>query len=147
MDQVAELEEVFPTMHLKLGGGVELKLGPLNYLFMHANEPGAYCLGVFDNGGAGTLLGGITFRNTLVQVRACSPCLGLVQAEFVGRKQRLHRPVLSQRRMRMSELLPTGSSRACSGTHAFQRQHAGLAYVYVISISESIVLMRPTQAC
>ena len=36
---------------------------------MHTAEAGAYCLGVFDNSGSGTLLGGITFRNILV----CSP--------------------------------------------------------------------------
>ena len=41
--------------------GKALEVGPLNYLFMHVNEPGAYCLGVFDNGYQGTLLGGITF--------------------------------------------------------------------------------------
>ena len=68
VDKLAELEQVFPSLHLKLGGGIELKMGPLNYLFMHSSEAGAYCLGVFDNGAAGTLLGGITFRNMLVQV-------------------------------------------------------------------------------
>lgn len=45
-------------------------MGPLNYLFMHTAEAGAYCLGIFDNGQAGTLLGGITFRNILVEVGA-----------------------------------------------------------------------------
>ncbi len=48
--------------------GVSLETPPLNYLFMHSMEKGAYCIGVFDNGAAGTLLGGITFRNILVQV-------------------------------------------------------------------------------
>ncbi|KAK9808090.1 hypothetical protein WJX73_004596 [Symbiochloris irregularis] len=67
VDKAAELEEVFPVMRLKLAGAVDLRLGPLTYLFMHAAEAGAYCLGVFDNGASGTLLGGITFRNTLVQ--------------------------------------------------------------------------------
>jgi len=46
---------------------VRLRTGPLNYLFMHTGESGAYCLGVFDNGASGTLLGGISFRNILVQ--------------------------------------------------------------------------------
>ena len=45
-----------------------LRAGPLNYLFVHSTEPGAYCLGVFDNHQQGTLLGGITFRNVYVQV-------------------------------------------------------------------------------
>ena len=53
-------------------GGVTLRAGPLNYLFVHSTEPGAYCLGVFDNHQQGTLLGGITFRNVYVQV--CCLC-------------------------------------------------------------------------
>ena len=36
-------------------------------------QRGSYCLGVFDNGRQGTLLGGITFRNVLVQVRPQAP--------------------------------------------------------------------------
>lgn len=52
--------------------GVNLRMGPLNYLFMHTAEAGAYCLGVFDNGASGTLLGGITFRNILVEVTTCT---------------------------------------------------------------------------
>ena len=40
-------------------------------------QRGSYCLGVFDNGRQGTLLGGITFRNVLVQVR-CSVLVGIV---------------------------------------------------------------------
>ena len=45
-----------------------LSLPPRNYLFPHPNTPGAACLGVFDNGDAGTILGGITFLETLVQL-------------------------------------------------------------------------------
>lgn len=51
------------------GAGVVLRAGPLNYLFVHAGQRGSYCLGVFDNAHQGTLLGGITFRNVLVQAR------------------------------------------------------------------------------
>ena len=64
---------------------MKLRTGPLNYLFMHTGEAGAYCLGVFDNGASGTLLGGISFRNILVQVcggkqlatrnASCLPCV------------------------------------------------------------------------
>lgn len=50
------------------GAGAVLRAGPLNYLFLHAGQPGSYCLGVFDNAQQGTLLGGITFRDMLVQV-------------------------------------------------------------------------------
>ena len=45
-----------------------LSVSPLNYLFMHTRESNAFCLGVFTNYNSGTLLGGITFRDTLVQV-------------------------------------------------------------------------------
>lgn len=42
--------------------------------FVHAGQRGAYCLGVFDNAQQGTLLGGITFRNVLVQVQVLELC-------------------------------------------------------------------------
>lgn len=32
-----------------------LVLSPLNYLFVHTFNSGKYCLGVFDNGGAGAV--------------------------------------------------------------------------------------------
>lgn len=46
--------------------GVSFKLTPERYLFMVGR--GEYCLGVFDNGYQGTLIGGIIVRNVLVQV-------------------------------------------------------------------------------
>ncbi len=52
--------------------GTTFSLPPLNYLFMHTRESNAFCIGVFNNGGSGTLLGGITFRDTLIQVSAPS---------------------------------------------------------------------------
>ncbi|KAL4433645.1 hypothetical protein ABPG75_000086 [Micractinium tetrahymenae] len=61
------LSQVFPSMEIQFDQGTSLVLGPLNYLFVHTFNSGKYCLGVFDNGRAGTLLGGITFRNVLVQ--------------------------------------------------------------------------------
>lgn len=48
--------------------GSVVPIPPINYLFMHTRESNAYCLGVFDYGSSGTLIGGITFRDTLVQV-------------------------------------------------------------------------------
>nr|BBK07876.1 aspartyl protease family protein [Coccomyxa sp. KJ] len=63
----SKLEKVFPIFELQFADGVRLHTGPLNYLFMHTGEAGAYCLGIFDNGASGTLLGGISFRNILVQ--------------------------------------------------------------------------------
>jgi len=63
-----------PNVTLVLGGedgedgGAPLTLPPRNYLFPHPARAGAACLGVFDNGGAGTILGGITFLDVLVQL-------------------------------------------------------------------------------
>ncbi|PSC67812.1 acid protease [Micractinium conductrix] len=61
------LSQVFPSMEIQFDQGTSLVLGPLNYLFVHTFNSGKYCLGVFDNGRNGTLLGGITFRNVLVR--------------------------------------------------------------------------------
>jgi hypothetical protein len=59
---------VFPTGSLDFVGGASLRLPPHRYLF--AIGRGEYCLGLFDNGGSGTLIGGIAVRNALVTVRA-----------------------------------------------------------------------------
>ena len=45
---------------------VRIRMRPMQYLFKLAT--GSYCLGIFDNGQAGTLIGGISVRNVLVQV-------------------------------------------------------------------------------
>ncbi|GFH10757.1 peptidase A1 domain-containing protein [Haematococcus lacustris] len=68
---ITDLDSVFPRVELVMAGmtaGTDsvLVLKPLQYLFVLGT--GSYCLGVFDNGNAGTLLGGITVRNVLVQV-------------------------------------------------------------------------------
>lgn len=61
-----QLKEFFPTVDLYFEG-TTFSIPPLNYLFMHTRESNAFCIGVFNNGGSGTLLGGITFRDTLIQ--------------------------------------------------------------------------------
>jgi hypothetical protein len=54
-------------------GGAALALTPQRYLF--AAGRGLYCLGVFDNGDEGSLLGGILTRNALVQVPTAHLCV------------------------------------------------------------------------
>lgn len=62
-----ELSKTFPAVDLVLGSGQKYSLSPENYIFRHAKVPGAYCLGIFQNGkDPTTLLGGIIVRNTLV---------------------------------------------------------------------------------
>ena len=63
------LVDVFPNLTIRFEGDDELtlELPPKNYLFIHGHVADAFCLGVMDNGGAGTLLGGITARDVLVE--------------------------------------------------------------------------------
>lgn len=65
---VTQLSTFFPTLDMVFEGGAVLSMEPLQYLFVTSR--GSYCLGVFDNGRQGALLGGISVRNVLVQVRA-----------------------------------------------------------------------------
>ena len=67
---------------------------------MHTSESNAYCLGVFDYGSSGTLIGGITFRDTLVQVATASPlslpcqvCQSLAQVHYL--KCQIHSSIAS----------------------------------------------------
>jgi len=62
----ATLGHHFPNLGIFFEAGAALDLPPSNYLFIHGKEGGAFCLGVMDNGGSGTLIGGITVRNTMV---------------------------------------------------------------------------------
>jgi hypothetical protein len=59
------IHTMFPTAELVFDGGAALVLTPIRYLFkMRSN---AYCLGVFDNGNSGSLIGGVSTRNMVVQ--------------------------------------------------------------------------------
>lgn len=77
---ITGLRKVFPPVQFVFKDGVVLDLSPLNYLFVHTFESGKYCLGVFDNGDAGVLLGGITFRNVLVQYDLAKKRVGFGEA-------------------------------------------------------------------
>ncbi|KAA8531614.1 hypothetical protein F0562_006323 [Nyssa sinensis] len=64
---ISQLSKTFPVVDMVFGNGQKLSLSPENYLFQHSKVRGAYCLGIFQNGGdPTTLLGGIIVRNTLV---------------------------------------------------------------------------------
>ncbi|XP_057964422.1 aspartic proteinase 36-like [Malania oleifera] len=64
---VLQLSKTFPAVDMVFRNGQKLSLSPENYLFRHSKVPGAYCLGIFQNGkDPTTLLGGIIVRNTLV---------------------------------------------------------------------------------
>jgi hypothetical protein len=60
------LAERFPNMALVFDGAV-LTLPPDNYLFAWGEaRPGAFCVGVFDNGASGALFGALAVRDVLV---------------------------------------------------------------------------------
>ena len=65
------MNHLFPTFNLTFIGVNEeelpIKFLPENYLFVHPNEPNAFCVGVFDNGQQGSIIGGIFARNTLFE--------------------------------------------------------------------------------
>ncbi|XVE55808.1 hypothetical protein DITRI_Ditri03aG0186800 [Diplodiscus trichospermus] len=63
---VSQLSKIFPEVDMVFNNGKKLLLSPENYLFRHTKISGAYCLGIFPNAEATTLLGGIVVRNTLV---------------------------------------------------------------------------------
>lgn len=67
----SNVEYLFPTFNLTFIGvneeEVPIQFLPENYLFVHPNEPNAFCVGVFDNGQQGSIIGGIFARNTLFE--------------------------------------------------------------------------------
>ncbi|XWS21263.1 hypothetical protein CRYUN_Cryun30bG0040700 [Craigia yunnanensis] len=63
---ISQLSKIFPEVEMLFNNGKKLLLSPENYLFRHTKVSGAYCLGIFPNTEATTLLGGIVVRNTLV---------------------------------------------------------------------------------
>ncbi|KXZ54970.1 hypothetical protein GPECTOR_3g137 [Gonium pectorale] len=65
-DAFQGLEQYFPTAEFVLGGDMHLNLPPLRYLFL--SKPAEYCLGFFDNGMSGTLIGGVSVRDVVVTV-------------------------------------------------------------------------------
>ncbi|GJP38929.1 hypothetical protein CLOM_g23338 [Closterium sp. NIES-68] len=57
---------VFPTSTIVFRNGASLLLMPHNYLFKHKKHEDAVCLGVFDNGNGGALIGGVAVRGMRV---------------------------------------------------------------------------------
>lgn len=70
---------VFPSAEFVFGGNCRLQLTPYRYLFML--RPGEYCLGIFDNGGSGALIGGITVRNVLVEYDRKNKRIGFIDVD------------------------------------------------------------------
>eukprot|EP00798_Chlamydomonas_sp_ICE-L_P013245 gene13245-19081_t len=60
-----DLESYFPPITFKFAEGAVLTSPPYRYLFKIGE--GKYCLGLMDNGHGGTLIGGVSVRNVLVQ--------------------------------------------------------------------------------
>lgn len=66
MEALEKLTTPFPNVTLDMEGAA-LQLPPQNYLFAWGErKPDAFCLGVFDNGDQGVLLGAIAARDMLI---------------------------------------------------------------------------------
>eukprot|EP00882_Tetradesmus_deserticola_P025713 GHRQ01028270.1.p1 GENE.GHRQ01028270.1~~GHRQ01028270.1.p1 ORF type:complete len:487 (+),score=162.78 GHRQ01028270.1:773-2233(+) len=76
------LAKFFPTGTISFVGGASFKLTPQRYLFLVGR--GEYCLGVFDNGWQGTLLGGILVRDVLVQYDTQHQRVGFAEVDCNG---------------------------------------------------------------
>jgi hypothetical protein len=69
----------FPDMTLVFQGAT-LTLPPDNYLFAWGEgRPGAFCIGVFDNGASGALLGALVVRDVLVLYDRTNMRIGLAR--------------------------------------------------------------------
>jgi hypothetical protein len=64
----AGLDKIFPDALLQFVRGGQLRLPAYRYMFQLSRK-GTYCMAVFDNGMAGSLIGGVATRNVLVKVR------------------------------------------------------------------------------
>lgn len=73
------LGSLFPNMTLSFDG-LQLTLPPDNYLFAWGPGRGsAFCVGVFDNGQAGALLGALLVRDVLVVYDRAAGAIGLAR--------------------------------------------------------------------
>ncbi|CAI5504370.1 unnamed protein product [Closterium sp. Naga37s-1] len=57
VSSVGGMNRLFPAATIVFGNGAALHLRPHNYLFKHKKHEDAVCLGVFDNGTGGALIG------------------------------------------------------------------------------------------
>ncbi|KIZ07939.1 hypothetical protein MNEG_0012 [Monoraphidium neglectum] len=78
-EKFEDAAKMFPTASLRFAGGAVLSLPPHRYLFLMGR--GEYCLGVFDNGQSGTLIGGIAVRNALVLYDLERQRIGFAEAD------------------------------------------------------------------
>lgn len=83
------IENAFPSMTLEFPE-FSLTTASENYMWRHSENRRALCLGFFDNGKAGMLLGAITLRNVLVQFNNSRRSIGLANfpcASFAGQTE------------------------------------------------------------
>lgn len=86
----SDLGQRFAEIAFVFGGGVTYKLAPENYLFRHRKVQGGWCLGIFQNGDGGTLIGGITVRNTLVTYDRAGRRVGFWKTDCDALFEELH---------------------------------------------------------
>ncbi|XVF36372.1 hypothetical protein REPUB_Repub19eG0053100 [Reevesia pubescens] len=110
----SQLSKIFPEVEMVFNNGKKLLLSPENYLFQHTKVSGAYCLGIFPNAEATTLLGGIVVRNTLVTYDRGNDKIGFLKTNCSELWRRLQfsdapapAPIVSQSKDSDMEIPPT----------------------------------------
>lgn len=73
------LEKELPTFNLNLEGGAVLVWPPMRYLYYMSK--GRYCLGIFDNGRDGFIVGALGSRNLLMRYEVADKRLGFAEAD------------------------------------------------------------------
>ncbi|GAQ80451.1 Eukaryotic aspartyl protease family protein [Klebsormidium nitens] len=123
-DDLTQLAAHFPTVSFEMGGWQgapwSLELAPENFLFKHA-EPGAYCLGLFENQDQGSLIGGITVRNMLVRYDRVNNRFGFVRrdcADLLDAPKQTASPESTQAPVPVPSSGQTETEPETAGTHA-----------------------------
>jgi len=73
-----KLDTVFPIVEFEFSGA-KVRMLPYRYLFRQGDT--SYCLGVFDNGNSGVLVGGVSVRNMLVQYDRRNKRIGFLETD------------------------------------------------------------------
>ena len=88
---MSTLQSVYPNMTLVFADA-SLTLPPENYLFAWGDaKPSAFCLGVFDHGDSGVLLGAIAVRDVLITYDRAGGRVGFRQTSCTRLMERLMR--------------------------------------------------------
>eukprot|EP01023_Acetabularia_acetabulum_P013794 TRINITY_DN16697_c0_g1_i2.p1 TRINITY_DN16697_c0_g1~~TRINITY_DN16697_c0_g1_i2.p1 ORF type:complete len:408 (+),score=13.42 TRINITY_DN16697_c0_g1_i2:94-1317(+) len=84
--QQNETTHIFPVLIVNFLG-IQIQLQPVNYLFYHGSKKDCFCVGVFDNGKKGSVLGGTLFRDVFVHYDLEGERIGMRSYQCSGLSQ------------------------------------------------------------